>query len=130
VEFEGKTFPTSEHAYQHGKIKVQFKDKTDESVRDWIMAAPKPHLVALVCHNLLSWDIVEGWSKKRFNRMHRVLQAKFQDEVLKRKLLATGNAILIENSKTDSIWGCGKKGNGKNMLGKLLMKVRKELRES
>ncbi|KKK98019.1 hypothetical protein LCGC14_2646970, partial [marine sediment metagenome] len=32
-------------------------------------------------------------------------------------------------SKTDPFWGIGKKGNGKNMLGKLLMKVRKEIRK-
>ena len=39
-------------------------------------------------------------------------------------LLETDNAILIEDSKTDSFWGIGKLGRGKNMLGKLLIKVR------
>ena len=34
--------------------------------------------------------------------------------------------ILVENSKIDSYWGIGKKGTGKNKLGKLLMKIRKE----
>jgi len=62
--------------------------------------------------------------------MYNVLKAKFQDEELKQKLLETGDAILREVSKTDSVWGIGKKGNGKNMLGQLLMKVRKELKEA
>lgn len=36
--------------------------------------------------------------------------------------------ILIENSKMDSFWGIGKNQKGKNMLGKLLMKVREEIK--
>jgi predicted NAD-dependent protein-ADP-ribosyltransferase YbiA (DUF1768 family) len=35
----------------------------------------------------------------------------------------------VEASKTDAFWGLGKKGNGKNMLGVLLMELRDELRK-
>ena len=60
--------------------------------------------------------------------MKSVLFAKFtQHEDLKAILLSTGNALLIEASKTDAFWGIGEKGNGKNMLGRLLMQVRDEL---
>jgi hypothetical protein len=41
----------------------------------------------------------------------------------------TGDAALIETSSIDAFWGIGKKGIGKNMLGKLLMEVRDELRQ-
>jgi ribA/ribD-fused uncharacterized protein len=121
IEFEGREFPTSEHAYQFGKYR-------DKDTRDWVMKAPKPHLVAIVSHGLFAWDIVKNWSKIKKNRMYRILKVKFSDPDLKEKLIATGKSILIENSKTDSYWGIGPKGTGKNMLGKLLMKVREELK--
>ena len=62
--------------------------------------------------------------------MYKVLKVKFSDPELREKLLGTKNAILIEDSKTDSFWAIGKSGKGKNMLGKLLMKVREEITEN
>ncbi len=57
--------------------------------------------------------------------MKNGLRAKFtQNSDLKEKLLATGNAVLHEDSPTDMIWGA----KGKDMLGKLLMQIREELR--
>ena len=93
------------------------------------MKAPKPHLLAILSHGLFSWDIVENWSKIKVDRMYNVLKVKFSDVELREQLLETGNSILIEDSKTDPFWGAGKKGTGKNMLGKLLMKVREEIRK-
>ena len=120
LKFDGRLFPTSEHAYQFGKFR-------DEKVREWGMRSPKPYLLAILCHNLLSWDIVKNWKDVKVNRMYRVLKAKFSDTELKKKLIETGNSIIEENSKTDYFWGRGKTGKGKNMLGKLLMKVRDEI---
>lgn len=122
VEFEGRTFPTSEHAYQFGKFR-------NPDAAEWAMQAPKPHLLAIVAHGLFSFDISEGWNKGRVDRMKAVLIAKFsQNPELARKLVATGEATLVEDSKFDPFWGVGKKGTGKNMLGKLLMEVREHLK--
>lgn len=121
VIFEDREFSCSEYSYVYEKIK-------DPEVREWAMLCPKPHILAGLAHSLLSWDIVKDWSKIKFDRMFNVLRAKFSDPDLKEKLLNTGDSILIEDSKTDGIWGIGKSGKGKNMLGKLLMKVREELR--
>ena len=121
IEFEGIIFATPEHAYQYGKFK-------DEETRDWAMKAPKPFLIAILGHGLL-WDITDKWSEIKIKRMHEILRVKFQDSELKQKLLETKDAILVEDSKTDAFWGIGKKETGKNMLGKLLMKVRKEIME-
>ena len=120
IEFEGRIFPTSEHAYQYGKFK-------DIKVREWAMKAPKPYLLSILAHGIFAWDIVENWSKKKVERMYKILQVKFSDNELKRQLLETRNAILLEDSKTDAFWGIGKKGTGRNMLGKLLMKIREEI---
>ena len=44
-------------------------------------------------------------------------------------LLSTGKAALIENSPWDSFWGCGKKKDGLNHLGRILERVRDALKE-
>jgi len=61
--------------------------------------------------------------------MYECVLAKFiQHHDLRAQLLATGDEELIEDSPIDSYWGCGKDGKGKNMLGKILMRVREELK--
>jgi len=45
-------------------------------------------------------------------------------------LLTTGDRELIEDSWWDSFWGWGADQRGQNMLGKLWMKLRAELREN
>lgn len=61
--------------------------------------------------------------------MYEICKAKFtQNEDLKEKLLATGNNILEEgNTWGDRVWGTVN-GVGENRLGKILMRVREELR--
>lgn len=123
VVFEGVEYPTAEHAYQAGKARK-------EVVRDWILSAPTPSLVAMAAHGLYTWDVVPGWSKIKFERMKNVLRAKFdQHEDLRKVLLSTGTARLVESCKTNNVvnrtWG-EVNGKGKNMLGVLLMEVRSE----
>lgn len=124
IVFEGVTYVTSEHAYQAGKPRK-------EAVREWLLAAPSPSLLAMAAHGLYVWDIQPDWSKTKFDRMKRVLQAKFtQHEDLGKLLLSTGQARLVEAATVDNLvnrtWG-EVDGVGKNMLGKLLMEVREEL---
>lgn len=125
IVFEGEEFATSEHAYQAGKARK-------EAVREWILSAPSPGLVAMAAHGLYTWDIAPDWSKVKFDRMRGVLYAKFtQHPELKETLLATGNARLVESATVDNavnrLWG-EVKGKGKNMLGVLLMELRDNLR--
>lgn len=40
----------------------------------------------------------------------------------------TGDAKLVEHTENDDYWGDGGDGSGRNMLGQLLMKVRRKLR--
>lgn len=69
------------------------------------------------------------WEKVKDNIMYRVVKAKFtQNEDLKIKLLDTGDEYLEEgNTWNDTYWGVCR-GRGKNTLGKILMKVREELK--
>lgn len=126
VEFEGEVFATSEHAYQAGKARKP-------EVRNWVLSAPSPALVAMAAHGLYYWNIAPGWSRTKFDRMRAVLRAKFtQHDDLRKLLLATGNTRLVESATVDNevnrLWG-EVNGEGRNMLGTLLMELRGELRD-
>ena len=61
--------------------------------------------------------------------MEDVLYAKFkQHPDLRVMLLGTGTAEL-EYAAYDSFWGSGVDGTGNNQLGKVLTRVREQLRE-
>lgn len=125
IEFEGERFATSEHAYQAGKPRKK-------AVRDWLLSAPSPALLAMAAHGLYYWDVVPGWSTGKFDRMRGVLHAKFEQHPdLRNLLLATGDARLVESATVDNevnrLWG-EVNGVGKNMLGVLLMELRAKLR--
>jgi ribA/ribD-fused uncharacterized protein len=71
------------------------------------------------------------WERVKDEVMYETVMAKFtQNTYLKEKLLETGDAELIENTKNDGYWGNKGDGTGKNMLGKILMKVREELQSN
>lgn len=125
IEFEGEVFATSEHAYQAGKARKP-------EVKAWLMSAPSPALLAMAAHGLYYWDVSPGWSQKKFDRMRGVLRAKFtQHDDLRELLLSTGSARLIETATVDNevnrLWG-EVNGQGRNMLGVLLMELRERLR--
>ncbi|PTU30405.1 NADAR family protein [Stenotrophobium rhamnosiphilum] len=127
VTFEDEVFPTTEHAYQAGKARKP-------AVRKWLMSAPSPALLAMAAHGLYVWDVSPDWSKIKFDRMKRILLAKFtQHQDLKDLLLSTGNARLVEAATVDNavnrLWG-EVNGKGQNKLGQLLMEVRDEIGKS
>ncbi len=87
---------------------------------------------------------VSGYDDNVWNGLRQIivyegLLAKFsQNEELKEKLLATGNATLAEAAVKDKIWGIGlsmndvnrfdrEKWRGQNLLGYALMMVRSKL---
>lgn len=88
---------------------------------------------------------VKGFNDTEWDRLKRgiVLKgniAKFsQSEKLKGKLLATDDALLVEASPYDSVWGIGLKEDnplawdkdtwkGQNLLGYILMDVREQMK--
>ena len=69
------------------------------------------------------------WENVKDDVMYEICKAKFsQNTELKKGLLSTGNENLEEgNTWGDKIWGTVH-GIGENRLGKLLMRIREELR--
>lgn len=61
--------------------------------------------------------------------MRNILWEKvFQHEYVCKKLLATGDRELVENSWRDSYWGWGPDRNGTNHLGNLWMEIRQAIK--
>ena len=69
------------------------------------------------------------WEQRKVKVMAALLKRKFRDPALRAKLLATGNAKLIEGNRWgDRFWGVDlRTGEGQNMLGRLLMAIRRQL---
>ena len=71
------------------------------------------------------------WEEVKTGIMEEIVRAKFtQHPELSSLLLATGDKVLVEgNHWGDTCWGVDvRTGQGENRLGKILMKVREELK--
>lgn len=70
------------------------------------------------------------WESVKDSVMREAVLAKFtQHEELRELLLGTGDSKLVEHTVNDSYWGDGGDGTGKNMLGIILMEIRKSLQK-
>lgn len=68
------------------------------------------------------------WEENKVQYMETVLIYKFKcNEILKANLLNTGLKKLVNHGSKDSFWGIGGNGQGKNVHGKLLCKIRNQL---
>jgi ribA/ribD-fused uncharacterized protein len=70
---------------------------------------------------------VEDWDENINHYMEKVLKAKFSDPKMMKLLNSTKGCKLINtNTYRDDYWGVYM-GKGKNVLGRLLMKIRDEV---
>ena len=116
--WEGKYWPTAEHAYQAAKCR-----RSDQAWR--IQEAPSPGAAKKMGRNV---ELRADWEEVKESVMLSIVRAKFENAYLRRLLLATGRAELIEgNYWGDRFWGVCR-GQGENRLGKILMRVRGEIR--
>jgi ribA/ribD-fused uncharacterized protein len=120
--WKGWTFATSEHAYHWEK----FSDSPP--LQHEILIAPSAH-VAFKLAEQYATARRPDWNEVRVPIMRDILRAKVtQHEYVRRKLLATGDRELVEDSWRDAFWGWGPNRDGMNQLGKLWMELRAELR--
>ncbi len=73
-------------------------------------------------------ELRSDWEQMKIKVMSEILAIKFSDPELRQMLLDTGEEELVEgNTWNDRFWGvCS--GEGKNVLGKLLMELRTKIR--
>jgi ribA/ribD-fused uncharacterized protein len=120
VEYDGKVYPSTEHAYQAAKT---LNEKEREKIRSLTTPKDAKKLGKII-------TMRTDWDSIKFEVMLELIRKKFDlkhHPELAKKLLDTKDAELIEgNWWNDTTWGvCN--GIGKNWLGKILMQVRDEL---
>ncbi|MER3435753.1 MAG: Swarming motility protein YbiA [Leptolyngbya sp. ERB_1_1] len=121
IELKGKTWATSEHYFQAQKF-------VGTSHEEEIRQAQSPREAAEMGRDRQR-PLRQDWEAVKDDVMREALYAKFtQHPDLKQKLLDTGDAVLVEHTRNDTYWGDGGDGTGRNMLGQLLMEIRKRLR--
>jgi N-glycosidase YbiA len=118
VGFEGKIYKSSEHAYMAAKT-------TDQNIRAYIASQPTPGAAKKIGSSI---PLRENWEILRIHYMRIILENKFGDYELRKRLDSTRGHELIEgNSWGDKFWGQSPLGNGRNELGKLLMSIRDDI---
>ena len=79
------------------------------------------------------------WDQHKESIVLEANMAKFQQNAgLRKLLLSTGDALLAQHTYSDYVWGTGmgkfdlipEQWPGKNLLGKILVKVRSNLKSS
>lgn len=128
VEYEGITYPTSEHAFQAVK-------SLDPDIRKWIAAAPTPGQAKRRGRSI---ELRHDWEEIKDQVMFDIVREKFKNEDMRARLLMTigegYDGFCEDNYWHDNYWGncnCERCKNieGKNMLGKILMDVVNEIVE-
>ena len=122
--YDGIIYPTNEHFFQAMKT-------LDQEKRKQIAEAKTPGVAKRMGRQV---QLRKDWEEVKYTAMRVGVERKFDAHPgLAEKLIATGDAILIEgNSWHDNTWGscfCPKCAAiaGKNWLGEILMERRKEL---
>ena len=120
ITFDGIDYKNSEAAFQaqkceDTKMKLEFSQLTPGAAKKLGKKV----------------KLRKDWEDVKVDIMRKVVKAKFdQNPEIREKLIATGNRCLIEcNVWHDKFWGVSS-GKGKNMLGRILMDLRKEYREA
>ena len=121
IKYKGIIFPTVEHAYQAMK-------SNDVSIWNNFSLYDTPGRAKKVGRKIN--PMRKDWEDVKVQIMKECLELKFQDPILKQKLLDTGDVILEEgNWWGDSFWGVDNKTReGRNELGNLLMELRNKLK--
>lgn len=134
-----RVYASIEHYFQAMKswpgVIIEIKENgqiANKTVRQWVSEAPTPGEAKRRGRKI---NLRSDWEDIKIPIMKWGLQRKFTQETLAKNLLETHNKILIEgNWWHDNFWGeckCNKCKNtlGENVLGKLLMEVRNELKQ-
>lgn len=117
VELDGMKFDSTENAYQAAKC---------ENIAERIKFVNiSPGQAKRLSRKI---KVREDWNSVKLEIMEDLLRQKFQIKELADLLVATGDCHIEEtNSWGDVFWGVCK-GVGQNNLGKLLMRIRSELK--
>lgn len=122
VEWNGYLYASVEEAYQAASF-MGSNEELVEKVKN-SHSADEAQRIAYANRDKQRKD----WNDVKVGIMEELLRLKVeQNPYVKKKLLQTGDYLIVEDSPKDSFWGWGLNRDGNNQLGKLWMKLREEL---
>lgn len=128
-------YGNAEQAMMHHKALLM----GDEDTAEEIMKTKIPQKIKAWGRRVKNFD-PELWDKEKEQLVYEINMAKFgQNQAIKTILLRTGTKTIVEASPYDRIWGIGlseedprsddpRLWKGQNLLGKVLMRVRDDLK--
>ena len=121
IDLDGTRWATVANYYQAQKF-------IDPDLRQSIGQAEQP-IIAKTLADANKGAIRPDWDAIKDEVMYRAVRRKFElHPALKAMLLATGEEDIAEANPADSYWGVGRDGAGLNKLGKIMTRIRAELR--
>jgi predicted NAD-dependent protein-ADP-ribosyltransferase YbiA (DUF1768 family) len=139
VQHEGKWWKTAEALFQALRFPMGAVNDEGENIREIIHAQKSPMAAKMKSKRYKDKRNITPMGNEDLENMKIVLRLKFKCNCnpLERDLLATGDRFIVEdcsNRPTVSglFWGAKRLADGtwgeRNMLGKLLMELRTEIR--
>ena len=130
VEHQGIIYPSVEAYYVAMKCNneqmLNGRHYTIGDFREMIARLPNAAIAKSLGKKM---QVRKDWDEKKLDFMLYGVREKFKDPGLKELLLSTEEFSLVEsNDWNDKFWGVCQ-GKGLNHLGRILMRVRKEIRE-
>jgi N-glycosidase YbiA len=118
---DGSWWPTAEHYFQAQKF-------AGTRHADVVRRAATASRAAELGRDR-SAPLRRDWERVKDDVMRRAVAAKFRAHAdIREILLGTGDRELVEDTTSDHYWGRGSTGTGRNMLGRILMRTRTQLR--
>jgi len=123
VEWRGRLYPTSEHAYQAAHF-----IGTNPELVEQVRLCRSPREASDFANSNKDQDD-SNWKDKRLALMEEIVRCKVeQHSFIKETLASTGNKYIVEMNDDDEFWGWGKNHDGQNQLGVIWMKLRSEIK--
>lgn len=115
-------WPSVEHYYQAMKF-------TSDEYQAKIRTTPSSDTAKKLGHRWFKKKRSD-YNEVRTTLMTRAIYIKAKNySNIANRIIETGEVEIVENSQFDYFWGCGRDQRGDNHYGKILMNVRKKLRQ-
>lgn len=123
VTIDGITYPTAEHAFHALKF-------DDHAIRDEILSSRSP-VAAFALGKKYKPLRRADWDDIKVEMLTTIIRHKAQQNPdVQESLLQSGDEEIVEVNPHDDFWGNGSDGKGLNHTGKILMKIRDELKKA
>ena len=121
IDLDGTRWATVENYYQAQKF-------IDPDLRQSIGQAEQP-IIAKTLADANKGAIRPDWDAIKDEVMYRAVRRKFElHPALKAMLLATDEEDIVEANPAANYWGIGRDGTGFYKLGKIMSRIRADLR--